>query len=129
MSPSLKVHDLPPLPRLAKKRTETRARQTKTADVGLEDFIDWTSVVASEPTEEEEMSNLATEFAAWMRKRTIGSKGEATSISGGKRSRQFPPDDRAQKDWAIVSVDSLDRASNDQPTLADCLNEAGASLE
>ena len=75
------------------------------------------------------MSNLATEFVARMRKRIASSKDEATSISRGKRSRQFPPNDGAHKDWVIVLVDSPDRASNDQPALTECLNEARASLE
>ena len=50
-------------------------------------------------------------------------KGETASSSGGKRSRRSLPNDGAQKDWAIVSMESPDRASNDQ------LAWAGASLE
>ena len=51
-----------------KERDRKRARHTKLADVGLEDFMDWTGILPSEPTEEEEMSTLAAGFAARMRK-------------------------------------------------------------
>ena len=80
-----------PAPPLAKKRKELRARQTKTSDTGLEDFVHWTNVVANEPTEEEEMFSLA----AQMRKRAASSEGETTSISGGKRPRRPSSDEEA----------------------------------
>ena len=53
-----------PAPKSIKKKKEnrTRARQTKVAGNRLEDFMDWTGLISSEPTEEEEMSNLATGF-------------------------------------------------------------------
>ena len=47
--------------------------------------MDWAGIIASEPAEEEEMSSLAVGFAARMRKRAAGSKGESTPISDGKR--------------------------------------------
>ena len=75
------------------------------------------------------MSSLATGFAIRMRKRVVGSEGETTPRSRGKRSRQSSPDEEAQKDWAIISVDSPDRAPNDQLALEGTPNEAGASLE
>ena len=106
-----------------------RARQTKTASTRLEGFIDWKSVVNSEAPEEEEMSSLAVGFATQMRKRATVLEGETTSSSCGKRARQSPPNEGAQKNWAIVSVESPDLTSNDQLALGDLLNEAGMSLE
>ena len=43
---------LRPIPWPAKKKKEnrTRARQTKAVGAGLEDFVDWTGIIASEPT-------------------------------------------------------------------------------
>ena len=54
-----------PTPRLIKKKKENRmrARQTKVAGNRLKDFMDWTGLISSEPTEEEEMSNLAMGFS------------------------------------------------------------------
>ena len=66
------------------------------------------SIIANELAEEEEMSNLAARFAVRMRNQAVGSEGETTPISGGKRSRRPSPDEQAQKDRAIISVDSLD---------------------
>ena len=68
-----KPQSLRPVPQLAKKKKEnrTRARQSKEASVGLEDFVDWTGIISSESTEEEEMSSVV----ARMRKRAAGSKG------------------------------------------------------
>ena len=54
------------------------------------------------------MSNLAAGFTLRMRKRAVGSKGEATSIYGGKGSKRSPLNDGVQKGWAIISVDSPD---------------------
>ena len=51
--------------------------------------------ITSEPVEEEELSNLAVGFTVRMRKRDASPEGEATSSSGGKRSRWSPPDDGA----------------------------------
>ena len=87
-----------PTPWLAKKWKESRARQTKTADAGLEDLVDWMGVVANEPTEEEEMSNLAAGFSSRMQKRGASLEGKATSISGGKRGRRPSPNEEAKKD-------------------------------
>ena len=75
----------------------------------MEYFVDWIGVVASEPAEEEEMYNLVIGFIARMRKRAAGSEGEATSNPGGKRPRRSSPDEEAQKDWAIILVDSPDQ--------------------
>ena len=62
---------------LAKKKKEnkTRARQTKAAGVELEDFVNWTGVIANEPVEEEEMSSLEVGFAARMHKAGCGLGG------------------------------------------------------
>ena len=58
---------LRPAPLLEKKEQDRkRVRQTKLADVGLEGFVDWMGILASEPAEEEEMSMLAIGFTARM---------------------------------------------------------------
>ena len=86
----------------------TRDRQTKVADARLEDFVDWASIISSEPAEEKEMSRLAIGLAAQMRKWAVGSKGETTPFSNGKRRKLSSPDEEAQKDWSIIIVDSPD---------------------
>ena len=55
----------------------------KVACVGLEDFVDWMSIIVNEPTKEEEMSSLIVRFAAPMHKRAVGSEGETTLKSNG----------------------------------------------
>ena len=42
----------------------------KVAGTRLEDFVDWTGIISSEPAKEEKMSRLAARFAARMCKRT-----------------------------------------------------------
>ena len=91
--------------------------------------MDWMGVIASEPIEGEEMPSLATRFATLMRKRAAGPKGETTPSFDGKRMKWSSLDEEARKDWAVISVDSPDRASNDQPVLEGTPNEAGAPLE
>ena len=44
----------------------------KVIGAGLEDFVDWIGIIASEPTEEEEMSSLVVGFAVRMHKRATG---------------------------------------------------------
>ena len=61
-----------------------KARKTKAAGTGLEDFMDWTGIIVSEPVEEEEMSSLVVGFSVWMRKRAASSEGETTPKSYGK---------------------------------------------
>ena len=75
------------------------------------------------------MFSLAAKFAARMRKQSMTLEGEATSSFGEKRTKRSPSDEGAQKDWAIVSVESLDLASNHQLALGVCLNEANTPLE
>ena len=120
-----------PTPQLAKKKKENRTRTQKTKEVGagLEDIVDRTGIISSEPTKEEEMSSLVTGFAVQMRKRATGSKGETTPRSGGIRSRRSSSNEEVKKDWAIISMDSPDRAPNDQLALEGVPNEASASLE
>ena len=55
----------------------------------------WTSVIASEPAEEEELSSLAAGFTTRMRKRAAGSKGETTPSSDGKWMKRSSPDEGA----------------------------------
>ena len=88
-----------------------------------------TCIIISEPAKDEEMSSLVARFTARMRKRVAGSKGETTPRFDGKRSKRSSPDEEAQKEWTIISVDSLDRASNDQPVLEGAPNEVDAPLE
>ena len=52
------------------------------------------------------MFSIATGIAARIRKRSAPLEGETTSSSGEKRPRQSPSHDEAQKDWAIVLVES-----------------------
>ena len=73
-----------PRPAKRKKENKMRARQTKAASAGLEDFMDWTGVIFSEPTKEEEMSSLTVGFATQMCKQAAGSKGKTTPRSDGK---------------------------------------------
>ena len=126
MLPSLRVYGLPPGPA---KKSETRVRQSKASHSKLEDFLDWTRLVDSDPAEKEEMFSLATRFSTQRRRRPATLEGVATSSFRKKRPRRSPSDEEAQKVWAIVLVESPDLASNDQPTLEVCLNEANMPLE
>ena len=67
----------------------------KAVYVGLEDFVDGMGIISREPTEEEEMFSFAVGFSVRMLKRVVGSEGETTPRSGGKRSRQSCPDEEA----------------------------------
>ena len=60
--------------------------------------MNWMGIIPSEPVKEEEMSSLATGFAAWMHKQAMSSEGETTPRSDGKRSKRYSPDEEAQKD-------------------------------
>ena len=59
------------------------------------------------------MLNLVVGFALSRRKRSVTLEGEDTSSFEGKRPRQSPLCAEAQKEWAIVLVESLDQASDD----------------
>ena len=85
-------------PTKKKKENRTRAWQTKATGAGLEDFVDWTGIIASDPAEEGEMSSLVVGFAAQMLKRVAGSEGETVPRSDGKRSKWSSLDEEAQKD-------------------------------
>ena len=84
-----------PAPQSVKKKKEnaTRAPKTKASDAGLEDFVDWTSIISIESVEEKEMSNLTAGFAARMCKRAASSEGETTPRSGVKWSRRSSPNE------------------------------------
>ena len=86
-------------------------------------------MVDSEPSEEDEMFSLAAGFTTRMHKLPATLEDEATSSSGEKRPRRSPSNEGAQKDWAIISVESPDIASNDQSALGVCLNETDTPLE
>ena len=75
------------------------------------------------------MFRLVDGFAAQMCKRAVGSEGESTPISDGKRPKQSSPDEEAQKDCTIILVDSPNQASNNQSVLEGTPSEAGAPLE
>ena len=60
--------------------------------------MDWTGILASDSTEKEEMSMLASGFASWMQKRVVDSEDESTPIFDGKRPRRSSPNEEAQKD-------------------------------
>ena len=68
-------------------------------------------------------------FAARRRKRSMTLKGMNASSSSEKRPRRSPSYEEAQKEGAIVLVESSDLASNDQPALGVCLDEANIPLE
>ena len=57
--------------------------------------MDWTGVISSEPTEEEEMSSLVARFATRMCKLIAGSEGETTPNSDGKRMKRSSPNAEA----------------------------------
>ena len=60
--------------------------------------MDWSSVLASESTEEEEMSTLAVGFAAHMRKRDVDLEDEPSPIPDGKRPKWSLLDKEVEKD-------------------------------
>ena len=91
--------------------------------------MDWSSVLANESTEEEKMSMLAIGFAVRMRKRTVDSEDEPAPTSDGKRLRRSSPNEEAQKDRAIIPMDSPDRATNDQLVSKGTPSEVNTSLE
>ena len=59
------------------------------------------------------MFNLAVGFTMRRRKQIVTLEGANTSSSGEKRPRQSPSYEEAQKDEAIVLVETLNLASND----------------
>ena len=54
------------------------------------------------------MSKPITGFAAQMRKQATSSEGETTPIFDKKRSKLSSTDEEAQKEWAIILVNSPD---------------------
>ena len=91
--------------------------------------MDWASIIAREHAKEEEMSRLVAGFIVQMHKRVAGSEGESTPISDGKHQKRSSLDEEAQKDWAIISVDSPDLSFNDHSVLEGTHSEAGTPME
>ena len=91
--------------------------------------MDWTSILANESTEKEKMYMVAVGFATWMRKWVVDLEDESTPISDGKRPRRSSPNEETYKDWAIIPMDSPDRAINDQPILEGAPSGVSALLE
>ena len=58
-------------------------------------FVDRDGVITSEPAKEKEMLRLVAKFSALMHKRAVGSEGESTPISDGKRSKRSSPGEEA----------------------------------
>ena len=75
------------------------------------------------------MFRLAIRFVARMRKWPTTLEGEANSSIGKKRPQRSLSYEGAQKDWAIVSMESPNLASSDQSALGACLNEANTHME
>ena len=100
-SPSPKVHDLPPG---LKRRSEIRRGPEKLRQLAP----GWSGVLTSEYVEKKEMYMLTTGFVAQMQKRITDSEDESAPTYDGNRLRRYSPDEEAQKDWAIILVDSLD---------------------
>ena len=91
--------------------------------------MDWAGILANESVEEEEMSMLAAGFAALMRKWDADLEDEPTLIPDGKRPKRSSPDEEVEKDWAIIPMDSPDRASNDQSVLEGAPSKDSAPQE
>ena len=112
-----------------KEWVRKRTRQTTVANVGLEGFMDWAGVLASESVEEEEMSMLVAGFAARMRNRDADLEDEPTPIPNGMCPKRSSPNVEAEKEWEIILMDSPDQASNDQPILEGAPNDDKAPQE
>ena len=128
--------DSRPAPQAAKKKK--KKGKIITVGAGLEDFVDWVDPNISDSTKEREadMSNLAAEFVAQMRKRAASSQRETTpgsEVSSEKLPKRSGLDEEAQKSPAVIVVNSPKRASNVLPALEgatqDASREACASLE
>ena len=60
---------------------------------------------------ENNMSSLVVGFPVRMLKRAMSAQGETTpvsKVSGGKRPKKFGPDEKAQRNLVIISMDSLE---------------------
>ena len=60
--------------------------------------MDWAGVLASESTEEDEMSMLAVGFATQIRKRDADLEDELTPIPNGKRPKRSLENVKVEKD-------------------------------
>ena len=97
-------------PGLSRKKAKKKKGKVKATGAGLEGFIDWADSNANSPTEEREddMSSLAAEFIARMRKHAA--QGETASdfeVYGAKRPKRSGPEEEAQKSLMVITVDSL----------------------
>ena len=132
--------DPQPAPEEVKKKNKKvkKGGHNKATNVGLEVFVDWTDPTASGPVEEMEdnLSILAAGFAVRMHKRATSSQGE--TILGyeepdGKHPKGFGLDEEAQNNSTVITVDSLEQASNALQALEGAAQEAPreacASLE
>ena len=131
----LDEQDFRPAPQAAKKKKKGKII---TISVGLEGFVDWVDRNARDSAEkqEDDMSSLAVEFVARMRKRAASAHGETTlgfEVSGGKRPKRSSPDEEAQTSLVIISVDSPEQAFDALSALEgasqDASREACALLE
>ena len=82
--------------------------------------MDWTNPRVSESAEEEEaeMSCLVLGFDARMRKQEASAQGLAApsdEVLGGKHPKLADPDEEAEKNPAVINMDSPNRASDAQP--------------
>ena len=103
-----------PAPQAAKKKKKGKIIAP---GAGLKGFVDWADSKASDPTEEKEddMSSLVARFVAGMCKRAASAHGETTpgsKVSGGKRPKQFGPDEEAHKSSVVIALNSPERASD-----------------
>ena len=94
-----------------KKKGRITTGEVKAVDVGLEGFVDWLDPLDSDPTKEreEDMSSLATGFAARMRKQAVSAQREITRdsiIYGERHPKRSGPDEEAQKSPSVIIMDS-----------------------
>ena len=95
----------------------------------LEGFMDWVDPNASDLVEEWEdnLSNLAAGFVAWIRKQAASAQGETTlgsEVSRGKRRKWSSPDEETQRSSTVIVVDSPERASDALPALEGAAQDA-----
>ena len=75
------------------------------------------------------MSNLAAEFAAWMRKRAASSQGETTpdfEVPSDKSPKRSGSDGEAQNSLTVITVDSPEQALDTLLTLEGVTQEASS---
>ena len=75
--------------------------------------MDREGILASDSVKEGDMSMLVVGFATRLPKRVMNLEDEPTPIPNGKHPKRSLPDEEVEKDWAVIPMDSSDRASND----------------